>query len=74
MIEFDNTLGQIFLEGFWKILKEKRLNTQTAVSIQGKGNRSGNLDSASTRVIPHWGKFFSKLKNYEEELVRDSGS
>ena len=36
MIEFDNTLGQIFRKGFWKILKEKRLNTQTVVSIQGK--------------------------------------
>jgi hypothetical protein len=65
--------GKFFERGFEK-LKEKRLNTQTAVSIQGKGNISGNLDSASTRVIPHWGKFFSKLKNYEEELVRDSGS
>jgi hypothetical protein len=74
MIEFDNTLGQIFQKQFWKILKEKRLNTRTAVLIQGKRDRSGNLDSASTRVIPQWGKFFSKLKNCEEELVRDSGS
>jgi hypothetical protein len=74
MIEFDNTLGQIFRKGFQKILKEKRLNTRTAVSIQGKRDRSRNLDSALTCVIPHWGKFFSKLKNYEEELVRDLGS
>ena len=71
MIEFDNTLGQIFRKGFQKILKEKRLNTRTAVSIQGEGDRSRNLDSASTCVIPHWG---SKLKNCEEELVRDLGS
>ena len=74
MIEFDNTLGQIFRKEFWKILKEKRLNTRTAVLIQGKGDRSENLDSTSTRVIPHWGKFFSKLKNCEEELVRELGS
>ena len=74
MIEFDNILRQIFRKGFWKILKEKRLNTRTAVSIQGKGDKSGNLDSASMRVIPHWGKFFSKLKDCEEELVRDLGS
>ena len=74
MIEFNNTLGQIFRKEFWKILKEKRLNTRTAVSIQGKGDRSKNLDSASTHVVPHWGKFFNKLKNCEEELVRDLGS
>ena len=61
MIEFDNTLGQIFRKGFQKILKEKRLNTRTAVSIQGKGDKRGNLDSTSTRVIPHWDKFFNKL-------------
>ena len=66
--------GKFFKSGFEKFWREKRLNTWPAVSIQGERDRSGNLDSTSTRVIPHWGKFFSKLKNCEEELVRDSGS
>ena len=71
MIEFDNTLGQIFRKEFWKILKEKRLNTRTAVSIQGKGDRSENLDSASTCAVPHWGKIFQKgLEKFRKEEDR----
>ena len=71
MIKFDNTLGENFSKGFWKILKEKRFNTRAVVSVQGKEGRSKNLDSASMCVIPDWRNFFSKLKNCEEKLVRD---
>ena len=74
MIKFDNTLEQIFQRDFENFWRKSSSNTRAAVSIQGKGDRSGNLDSALTCVIPYWGKFFSKLKNCEEKPVRDLSS
>ena len=63
-----------FSKGVLKNFKGEAAQHSDGCLDSGQRGQKRKFGSASTCVIPHWGKFFSKLKNCEEELVRDLGS
>ena len=70
MIEFDNT-GANFSKAVLKNFEGKAAQHSNGCLDPGQREQKQKFGFC---VIPHWGKFFSKLKNCEEELVRELGS